>query len=188
MENFNFDLSNVSESSGESIKMPPRGNYVARIFSCEFKAEAKPYFELLMDIAEGEFANYGENCETAFGNNYSYLTARWYATEKALGILKRNIKAVAESNPKIKIDCKVVNPQTIAKIPGCLVGVGVHVVERVSKTSGKAYKSLRVDNFGSVADARQGKIKMEDDELLNPSPMDVFGGTLVTPENVNVPF
>lgn len=177
MEDFSIDLTGVSESQGEGIKMPTRGNYVARIYNVEFKKEAKPYLELLMDIAEGEFAGYGENCEANYGNSYSYLKARWYLTEKAQGILKRNVKAVAVSNPHARIDCNVVNNKTIEKLAGCLVGVSIHIKETISKTNGKKYKNLRVDNFGTVQDAHEGKIKINDDELLPVSPMEVFGGT-----------
>ena len=95
------------------------GGYVCKIVKI-IDNPAKEYLQVFMDVAEGEFKNFGANAEKRNNNDWSYIRMFRSYKEKALGMFKAFLSALEKSNPNFKADAFDGDEN---KLVGLLVGV-----------------------------------------------------------------
>lgn len=91
-----INWNNVQASNDSGFKRLPAGPYVARIIDAIDKPE-KEYVEIIWDIAEGEHTAFYDD---AWGQAHPFAHHLFMSyKEKALGMLKGRLEAIAASNP-----------------------------------------------------------------------------------------
>lgn len=149
----------AKESTGFKKLVP--GGYVCRITNVN-DVEAKGYFAIRYDIAEGEYAGHYSD-EWGESHPYAHEFNRSYT--KALGMLKTFLGAVDNTNGtkfrKQIDDTGVINPQDLV---GKQVGL---VFKGIQKTSnrGNDYIQLEVSAVLPAQDIRDGNFTVPDIEI-----------------------
>lgn len=79
------------------------GGYVCKIVSVLDNPQ-REYLKVVMDVAEGEFKNYGAEAEKRNNNDWSYIRMFRSYKESAQGMFKGFLSALEKSNPNFKAD------------------------------------------------------------------------------------
>ena len=79
------------------------GGYVCKIVSITDNPQ-KEYLKVVLDVAEGEFKNFGADAEKRNNNDWSYIRMFRSYKEKAQGMFKAFLSALEKSNPNFKAD------------------------------------------------------------------------------------
>jgi len=153
----------AKESTGFKKLVP--GGYVCRITNVN-DVEAKGYFAIRYDIAEGEYAGHYSD-EWGEAHPYAHEFSRSYV--KSLGMLKAFLKAVDKTNGTAFAD-QIVNTGLID--PAALVGKTIGLVlGGVQKTSNRGvdYIQLNVVATLPAQDIRDGNFRVPETKLSDGS-------------------
>ena len=146
----------VEAQEQQEFKRIVPGGYVCRIIDVKDVPE-KEYLHVVLDVAEGEYANVGEKAEQATGNDWSYIKMYRSYKEKAQGMFKAFLVALEKSNKGFiadKFDGKEY------KLKNLLVGIILREEEYVGRDkNGNDVKKTRCVVYSNVS---ADKIRMND--------------------------
>lgn len=161
------------------------GGYVCKIVSVTDNPQ-KEYLKVLMDVAEGDFKDYGANSEKRNNNDWSYIRMFRSYKESAYGFFKAFLSALEKSNPNFKADAFDGDER---KLVGLLLGV-VLGYEEYQKNDGTLNVRTYVSKLITPDQVRKHDYKVPDLKKLNPAttmpaPAPV---STATPEDDDCPF
>lgn len=173
----------------------PAGAYVCRVVKAT-PVPQKEYLLLHLDIAEGEFAGYGEKTEERTGKDFGYVRIykKWADNGKTGKEENRNpyfwfkqmLARFEQENPG-KYEQTNLDEQ---KLVGLLIGVVLCEEEYVAN-DGEVKKSVKFFNFATIDKIRSGKVKTPAMKKLpadeNPQSASLINETVAV-DDTNSPF
>lgn len=165
---------NITASSDSGFTQLPAGPYVARLVSLEDN-EQKEYVEVVFDIAEGEHAGYYSD---DWGQSHPYAHHFFMSyKDKALGMLKGRLQAIADSNPGFDPEAAW-NAGRLDMFTNRLVGINLQE-EEYKRSDGEVGTRLNVCQVVSAQNVRDGKVKPREKKLLSGGKPAIGGGKTV---------
>lgn len=133
------------------------GGYVCRIVKVIDNPD-REYLQVFMDVAEGEFKNYGTNAEARNNNDWSYIRMYRSYKESAYGMFKLFLSVLEKSNPNFKANAFDGDEN---KLVNLFLGVVLGFEEYV-KNDGTINVRTYVSRLVTPDDIRNKKYKVPD--------------------------
>jgi len=162
---------NVTATSDGGFTQLPAGPYVARLTALEDK-EGKEYVEVVFDIAEGEHAGYYSD---EWGKSHPYAHHFFMSyKDKALGMLKGRLDAIAKSNPGFDPEAAW-NAGRLDMFVNRIVGINLQE-EEYRRNDGETGVRLNVCQVVDAQAVRDGKVKVREKKALDGAKRPGVGG------------
>ena len=161
------------------------GGYVCKIVSITDNPQ-KEYLKVVMDVAEGDFKDYGANGEKRNNNDWSYIRMYRSYKESAYGMFKAFLSALEKSNPNFKAN-EFDGDEN--KLVGLFLGV-VLGFEEYLKKDGTLNVRTYVKTLTTPEKIRNHDYKVPDLKKLNPATMMPAPASVPAsmPEDDDLPF
>ena len=168
---------NDIDASNEGGFTPlPAGPYVARIIDAEDN-DQREYVEVVFDIAEGEHAGYYSD---DWGKKRPYAHHFFMSyKEKALGMLKGRLEAIATSNPGFD-PFAAWDAGRLDMFRNRLVGINLQE-EEYEGSDGEVRTRMNVCQVVDAQRVRDGLVKARDKKTLDGKPGQSTSATTATP-------
>lgn len=149
-----------SEKENKEFEKITPGGYICCIKKVEDNEEYES-LKIIMDIEEGEHANFGDRTYDATGYDFGYLKANRKYADSWQKSFKAFLVALEESNRRFYADKFTNDPK---KLEGLLIGavVGEEEYAGIDKATGKYVKKIRprVASLVSIDKIEKGDFKI----------------------------
>lgn len=163
MRSLNWNNIQASSDDGGFVSLPA-GPYVARIIDATDNPD-REYVEVVWDIAEGEHTAHYDD---AWGQAHPYAHHFFMSyKERALGMLKGRLEAIAASNPGFD-PFAAWDAGRLDIFTGRLVGINVQ--EEEYERNGEVKTRLNVCQIVDAQRVRDGKVKAREKKTLGGRP------------------
>lgn len=182
MRSLNWNNIQASSDDGGFVSLPA-GPYVARIIDATDNPD-REYVEVVWDVAEGEhIAHYDD----AWGQAHPYAHHFFMSyKERALGMLKGRLEAIAASNPGFD-PFAAWDAGRLDMFKGRLVGINLQ--EEEYERDGEVKVRMNVCQIVNAQRVRDGEIKARARKTLDGKPAPKSAKTAPAPEwNGEIPF
>lgn len=137
----------------EMPEIPPDGEYVCRILSVKYDEE-KQCIKAHLDIAEGEYADFGLEASKALHKRIAYpMISLSSKTSGALYHAKRNISQIAKDNPDVPV-IEEINAGNYSILTNCRIGCKLRINP---KWEGRSDVNNMVWSFGEIVPLENAK-------------------------------
>jgi hypothetical protein len=171
-----LNWSSITASADGDFQQLPAGGYVARIVDM-VDNEKKEYVELVLDIAEGEFAG---RYSDKWGQEHPYAHHLFLSyKDTALPMLKGRLETIQASNSGFD-PFAAWDAGRLDMFRGRLLGINLQE-EEYESTDGKVRTRMNVCQVIPVDDVRQGKVRVRDKKTLDGVAKPTTGTTSAAP-------